>query len=144
MIKRLLVLAVIVSGQFFPVNAQVKTPDREKFNWKEFKDNSVVSKDSIDYDLLQGNWVSYQGVHIGDYKISWETEDKPKSLEIKGDNYRNTLSGDFYPFRIDKNLLLFQNEDNTVDSAYINQITDEELTISFKRGVDFDQYQYKK
>ena len=144
MIKSLLLLFVIVSGQFFLASAQERIPDREKFNWKEFQDNSIVIKDSIDYDLLQGNWISYQGSHIGDYEIGWKTSDKPKSLEIKGDKYRNTLSGDFYPFLIDKNLIVFQGEDNKIDSAYIKLITYKELILSFKRGVDFDQYKYKK
>jgi hypothetical protein len=31
-----------------------------------------------------------------------------------------------------------------MDSACINLITDKELTISYKRGIDFEQYQYKK
>jgi hypothetical protein len=144
MIKRLLLLTVILSGQFLLVNAQERIPAREKFNWKEFKDNSIVIKDSIDNNLLQGNWISYQGSHIGDYEIGWQTSDKPKSLEIKGDKYRKTLSGDFYPFLIDKNLIVFHCEDNKFDSAYINLITEKELIISFKSGLDFDQFKYKK
>ncbi|MBN2395761.1 MAG: hypothetical protein JXC36_04770 [Candidatus Atribacteria bacterium] len=144
MIKNILLLIVIVSGQFSLVNAQERIPDREKFSWKDFQDNSIVIKDSIDYDLLQGNWISYQGSHIGDYEVHWKTDDKPKTLQIKGDKYRKTLSGDFYPFIIEKNLIVFECEDNQIDSAYLNLITDKELMISFKRGIDFDQYQYKK
>ena len=138
MIQRLLLLTGILSGQLLSI------PDREKFNWQEFQDRSVVLKDSIRYDLLQGNWICYQGSHIGEHKIGWKTKDKPKSLEIKGDKYRNTLSGDFYPFLIDKNLIVFLDEYNRMDSACINLITDKELTISYKRGIDFEQYQYKK
>ena len=144
MIKKLLIPIIIVSGQFLIVNAQERIPDRKKFNWKEFHDHSIVIKDSIDYKLLQGNWISYQGSHIGDYEIAWKTSDKPKSLEIKEDRYRNTLSGNFYPFIINRNLILFNDADNKTDTAYINLITGNELIISFKRGYDFEQYIYKK
>jgi len=142
--KRFLILLVILSGQFFLLRAQDRIPDREKYDWQDYNESSMVIEDSIDYDLLQGNWIAYQGSHIGDYEVSWITSDKPKSLQLKGDKYRKTLSGDFYPYLINKNLIVFKSEDNKSDSAYINLITDKELTISFKRGIDFDQYRYKK
>ena len=134
----------ILTGEFILVHAQERIPDREKYNWKEFQNNSSVVMDSINYDLLQGNWISYEGIHIGDYKIAWQSNSKSRSLQIKGDKYRNTLSGDFYPFMIDKNLILFQGEGSKKDSAYINLITDKELRLSIKRGIDFDQIHYKK
>ena len=67
-----------------------------------------------------------------------------KYFQIKGDKYRTTVSGDFYPFCLDKNLIIFSDNDNRTDSAYINLITDGELTISIKKGEDFYQYEYKK
>ncbi len=50
----------------------------------------------------------------------------------------------FKPFHLDKNLIIFSDNDNRTDSAYINLITDGELTISIKKGEDFYQYEYKK
>ncbi len=137
-------LLVILYGQFVLLSAQDRVPDRENYNWQNFSTSSSVIKDSIDYNLLQGNWIAHQGSHIGDYKVDWTSDDTPKSLQIKGDMYRNTLGGDFYPVFLDKNLLIFHCKDSQVDSAYINLITAKELTISFKRGIDYDQYRYKK
>jgi len=142
--NRLLFLLAILSGQFILLSAQDRMPDREKYNWQDFNVSSTADKDSIDYKVIQGNWIAYQGSHIGDYEVAWTTDNKPKSLQIKGDKYRNTLAGDFYPFKLDKNLIIFLFKDNKVDSAYINLLTDKELTISYKRGIDYDQYRYKK
>jgi len=142
--RKILLPIIILSGQFILLNAQTRIPARERFNWKDFNTSSSVDKDSIDYNVIQGNWIAFQGIHVGDHDIGWVTNDKPKSLQIKGDKYRKTLGGEFYPLQLDKNLIIFHCEDNQVDSAYINLVTEKELTISFKRGIDYDQYQYKK
>lgn len=45
---------------------------------------------------------------------------------------------------LDKNLIIFSGDDNRADSAYINLVTEGELTICFKKGEDFYQYEFKK
>ena len=137
-------LIFILSGQFMVLSAQDRLPERDKYNWQDFSKSSSVEIDSIDYHMIQGNWIAYQGSHIGDYKVAWKTDAKPKSLQIIENKFRDTLTGDFYLFQLDKNLIIFNGKDDEVDSAYINLITDKELSISFKRGINYEQYRYKK
>jgi hypothetical protein len=46
----------------------------------------------------------------------------------------NTLSGDFIHSWL---IRIYNNNDNKTDTAYINLIADEKLTISFKQGLGF-------
>ncbi len=125
------------------INAQDRVTIRDKFNWKEYHANSTVDKDSINYNALQGNWIAYEGCSIGDYIVGWKTDNNPKIIQIKGDTYRKTLAGDFYSFRVDKNLIILETG-NQPDSAFINLITDKELTITYKCNSDYEQYFYKR
>ena len=124
-------------------NAQNRISARDKFDWKAFDAQSTIVPDSITYQSLQGNWIAYQGKHYSTYEIAWSTGNRPKTLQIKGRKYRKNLAGDFNPFVLKNNLIIFYNG-NKADSAYINLITKTALTISFKTGPDFDQYEYKK
>ncbi len=101
-------------------------------------------KDSIDYDLLQGYWAAYQLRYIAEYTVASKTTGKPEPLEIEENTYRFALWGSFYPFTLDNNLIIFNKENNQVDSACIHLITDRELTISFKRGIDYEEYHYER
>ena len=140
--KIYLLLLILFLIKSLSVSAQQRTPDRDKFDLKAFDASSTLAIDSINSRALQGNWIAYHGRHIGEYDIAWSTG-KPKTLQIKGEKYRKTLAGPFYPFEIKKNLIIFYTDEQP-DSAYINLITKIELTISFKSGSDFDQYEYKK
>jgi len=126
-------------------NAQDKIKARDKFIWHCFDSTSTITKDSIQQIDLQGNWISREVNTYGDYSTGIKSIDDGQvgTLEIKGDKWRNTLSGDFHTFQIYQNMIIF-NIDNSSDTAYINRITDKEMTISYKRVIDYVQYYYKK
>lgn len=126
------------------LNAQDFIPARERFDWDAFSSESVVSSDSLNTDLIQGNWMAFKGTTYDYYAISWSTSDRPFTLDIKGQTYRRTRGGGFYPLELRGNLILFTDRDNQTDSAYINLITDKDLWISFRKEEKYHQYQYVK
>lgn len=143
MYKKFLVTVFVLLIFCLNVFTQDRVPARDKFDWKAFDTQSTIDMDSINYESLQGNWIAHQGSHISKYEIGWSTGDRPKTLQIKGQKYRKTLAGPFYPFKVKKNLIIFYTGDQP-DSAYVSLITNTALTISFKSGRDYDQYEYKK
>jgi hypothetical protein len=125
-------------------NAQNKPAARDTLDWKTYYSSSTVDMDSINYNTLRGNWVANSTTTIGDYVIGCSSHYKNSGiLEIKGNKYRNTLSGEFNIFYIDKNMIVF-NERNCSDTAYINLLSEKQLTICFKRDRNYIQYHYRK
>lgn len=49
---------VLLSPSFYTLNAKKNNQGPEKFNWQNYDNRSSVIKDSINYNLLQGNWMS--------------------------------------------------------------------------------------
>jgi hypothetical protein len=142
-IKYLIMMIFFFLSHFVLLKGQDRIMARDKFDWKEYDSTSKIYKDSIDYHDLQGKWIAYEGITIGDYEIGWKTTNKPKVLEIMDENYRNNLSDEFNAFYLNKNLIIFK-KDNMIDTAFINRITAKEMTISYKINIDYEQYFYKK
>jgi hypothetical protein len=138
------VLMILYTIPILISNAQDKIKARDKFIWDNFDSTSTIKKDSIRQRDLQGNWISNKVITYGDYEVGLSPQDgQVGALEIKGDKWRNTLSGDFYTFQILQNMIIFDMDHHT-DTAYINRITKKELMISYKRDKDFIQYYYRK
>ncbi len=130
---------------FFMINAQEQIKARNNFDWKTYDVNSDISIDSININILQGNWISTEENFYGDYEIgSKSTKDtNQKILNIKDDKFRNSLSGKFYPFKLNKNMNVFKNS-NKPDTAFINKISKNEIWISSKSNLDYVQIIYRK
>jgi hypothetical protein len=138
------VLMILYTIPVLTSNAQDKIKARDKFIWDNFDSTSTIKKDSIRQKDMQGNWISNRVITYGDYAVGCSSQNKQVGvLEIKGDKWRNTLSGDFYTFQILQNMIIFDINNDT-DTAYINRITKKELMISYKRDNDFVQYYYRK
>jgi|WetSurMetagenome_2_1015567.scaffolds.fasta_scaffold751567_1 hypothetical protein len=138
------VLVIICTIPILTNNAQERIKARDKYLWDNFDTTSTVTKDSMHLSDLSGNWISTEFITYGDYEIGGRSQEgQVGTLEIKGDKWRNTLSGDFHTFLIYQNMIIL-NKDNCSDTAYINRITDKELMISYKNGEDFVQYHYRK
>jgi hypothetical protein len=141
--KYLILMTVLLSIQNLFLVAQERIKARDEFNWQEFSSSSSIDKDSIDYEKLQGNWISRETHHYSDNKIATKAKTGNAILEIKGDKYRKSINGRFNTFQIDKNMIVF-NTDLNPDTAFINKITDKELIISFKSDINYTQYCYEK
>jgi hypothetical protein len=142
--KNVITIIIIFSISILTCNAQDRIKTRNKFIWDNFDSTSTVTKDSILQRNLQGNWIANKVFTYGDYQIGCQPQGgQVGTLEIKGDNWRNTLSGDFHTFQINQNMIIFETN-NSSDTAYINRITQKELTISYRRGSDYIQYLYRK
>ena len=138
-------LAIFLSSMFELV-AQDPSQIRDVYDWKTYDPNSSIPCDSISYRLLYGNWITNHFRTAGDsihYSIGVAITERTWPLEIKGTRYRRTLAGDFYPFEINGNQLVFHSA-VTLDTAYINRFTGEELIISFKVRNGYDRFFYKK
>ena len=124
--------------------AQMKPAARDTFNWKSYYSNSFAAIDSINYEILKGNWIASSTTTFADYVIGSSSIDKNSGvLEIKGDKYRDTNAGSFYTYHFYKNMIVF-NRETCSDTAYINRINKKELVISFKRDTNYIQYHYYK
>ena len=125
-------------------NGQKKPAARDTFNWKSYYSNSFVIADSINYENPKGNWIASGATTFADYVIGSSSIDKNSGIpEIKGNKYRDTFSGPFYTFYCNNNRIVF-NRETCSDTAYINMISEKELTICFKRENNYLQYHYKK
>lgn len=114
---------------------------RDGFDWKQYDIGSVISIDSISDQILEGNRISTEGYSYGDYCIGRKhtNDSKQEILDIKSDKYRRSLSGEFYPFKLDKNRIIFMTSSKP-DTVYINEILVNELQLSFRNQSDYDQY----
>jgi hypothetical protein len=117
---------------------------RDLFDWKAFDSKaSLVKLDAIDFKMIQGVWYAYEGHYYGEEEKFWKDYNNPHVLTIRGNQIKDGLYGKTRTYTLQNNLIRIQNE-NKVDSAYINLITDKKLTISFKRGEDFEKYIFQK
>ncbi len=139
------ILTFLFSSFVLTISAQENEKARDTFNWNIFESNSTIHKDSIQQIDLQGNWIIQKINIYGDYLIGSKpiNNGQAGTLEIKGDKWRNTLTGNFHTFRINQNKIIF-NSDNRSDTAYINRITKKDLVISYKSDNDYKQYYYQK
>ncbi len=136
---------LLLSGNLFLVSAQQnETAARDVYDWKTYDNkSSVVKKDAIDFRMLQGRWTAYESWHYGDIKKFWKDANQPSILEIRGNQYRSGSYGTFKTYKLTGHLLVFD-PGSKADSAYINMINDSKLTISFKRGKDFEKYLFQR
>jgi hypothetical protein len=143
-IKRILCLFIILLCML-KLTAQDHPKASETFNWREYNAGSMFPEDSINYELLFGNWISREYRLYGNYPNMREigSNSNIASMEIKSDKYRKTLSGKFYPFEIAGNRIVFHT-DVLPDTGYINSFTGREMLISFKYEDGIKQYLYKK
>ena len=124
--------------------AQKAAAARDVYHWDEFDEKaSSVKKNAIDFRMLQGTWFAYEGWYYGDDKKFWKDYNNPRVFLIKGNLYRGSAYGKAFTYKLSGNLLLLETEEKT-DSAYINLLTDTKLTISFKRGEDYESYLFEK
>jgi len=142
--NRLFVLFVLLLNLCAFLAAQDRPDARDLFDWKDYNTESSISLNSIDNDVLQGNWISDDKIIFGEYITRVKANENSQDiLEIKGDQYRTTFAGNFHTFRVNKNLVVFETG-HAPDSAYINLINEKEMKISYKRNGDYVQYHYKK
>ena len=140
------VTLLILSGMMFVLKAQhhPEAAARDTYNWKAYDNaGSKVKKDAIDFRMIQGVWYAYEGWYFGDEEKFWKDYNHPRIFEIRGNQLRNGSYGLFRTYTMKENLITYQSE-NKIDSAYINLIADEKLTISFKRGTDYEKYMFQK
>ena len=140
-ISLLILFSVTLYGQKKKVG---KTENADKsIKWEEFDNSSDVSKDSINYNHLQGLWNAYKGVYRFGDVINGMSLTSPMIVEVKGETYRRNSKSGFDKFVLDRNLIIKQSEVKS-DTGLINKITSKELTISWKAGKNFTRYYYKK
>jgi hypothetical protein len=143
--QKCILFILLLSGNFLLLNAQKpETAARDLYDWKAYDSKgSTVKKEAIDFRMLQGVWYAYEGWYYGDEKKFWKDYNNPHVLEIRGNQIKDGLYGKSRTYTLQENLIRIQSE-NKLDSAYINLITTEKLTISFKRGEDFENYMFQR
>jgi hypothetical protein len=136
---------LLLSGNLFSLRAQhPETAARDVYDWKAYDSkNSSVKIDAIDFRMLQGVWYAYEGWYYGDEEKFWKDYNNPQIFEIRGNQLRSGTYGKFRIYTMKKNLISIQSE-SKIDSSYINLITADRLTLSFKRGKDFEKYIFQK
>lgn len=139
------VTILLLSGNFFLTRGQgPASAARDVYDWRAYDNSaSTVKKDAIDFRMLQGVWAAYQGWYYGDDEKFWKDYNNPRKFEIRGNQMRTGSYGSFKIYKLKGNLISYETE-NKIDSAYINLITTNKLTISFKRGKDFEKYMFEK
>lgn len=140
-----IITILLVSGNLFLLRAQQsKTAARDVYDWKAFDSKaSSVKIDAIDFRMLQGVWYAYEARYYGDEEKFWKDYNNPRSLTIRGNQLKDGLYGKSRTYTLERNLIRIQSE-SKIDSAYINLITADKLTISFKRGEDFEKYMFQR
>jgi hypothetical protein len=140
-----IITILILSGNLFLLRAQhPAAAARDVYDWKAYDNKaSSVKMDAIDFRLLQGVWHAYEGWYYGDEEKFWKDFNHPRVFEIRGNQLRDGSYGTFRTYTLKGNLLSIQSE-SKIDSAYINLITADKLTLSFKRGKDFEKYLFQK
>lgn len=136
---------LLLSGSLCVLSAQhSETAARDVYDWKAFDSKgSSVKLEAIDFKMIQGVWYAYEGWYYGDERKFWKDYNNPRILTIRGNQIKDGLYGKSSTYTLKGNLIQIQSE-SKIDSAYINLITDEKLTISFKRGKDFEKYLLQK
>lgn len=104
---------------------------------------STISIDSINISVLQGYWEAYKGLYKFGDVINGMDLTKPMIVEFKDATYRRNTNSEFYDFKIEKNMIIKYNTDK-VDIGFINKLTENELTISWKNNQNYTRYYYKK
>jgi hypothetical protein len=141
---KLAVLVFVFMIHQISSRAQDKIKARDSFNWLQFDTTSTIDINSINAMVIQGNWIYNEFHCYSDYNIGTVTKQGQAGLlEIKGDKYRKTLTGNYYDYHIYKNLIVFETDTKPV-SGYVNRISNRELIISFRDSLDFIQIFYKK
>ena len=117
--------------------------DFKNMDWELFDTNSTITKTGIGESNLQGLWKAYQGAfRLGD-NVNTMNLTQPFVIEFKDGTYRRSLTDKFHPFTIKNNIIIcFDNDEK--DKGFINQITPNDLTISWKNGSNYNRYYYKK
>ena len=144
--RQYLIIAILFL--YFPsvIIAQDEPKARETCNWQAYESSSVISKDSIMVNMLQGNWIEFEKIYYSncDYRIAacvvWQSNN---ALQINKGQYRKTLAGKFYSLEVNSNQIIFQTEQQP-DTAYINLLTSKKMKISYKKEENYIQYLYKK
>jgi hypothetical protein len=136
---------LLLSGNLFLLEAQhPEAAARDVYDWKAYDSKaSSVKFDAIDFRMLQGVWNAYVGWYYGDEEKFWKDYNNPRVFEIRGNQLRDGSYSIFRTYTLQGNLISIQSE-SKIDSAYINLITADKLTISFKRGKDFEKYMFEK
>lgn len=117
---------------------------RDTYNWQDFDSRaSTVKKDALNFHMIQGVWYAYEGWYYGDEEKFWKDYNNPRVFQVQGNRFRASAYGPFVTYRMYGNLLTYPRGE-TIDSAYINLITDTKLIISFKRGEDFEKFIFQK
>jgi hypothetical protein len=119
-----------------------KTKD-DKVAWEAFDSSSICSKTEITSTHLQGLWKAYEGLFkFGEVENSMKLT-SPFIIEIKDTLYRRSPKSDFKRYTLKGNLIISERE-TKIDSGYINKITANELTISWKNQSNYTRYYYTK
>ncbi len=111
--------------------------------WEAYDTLSTFSIDSINISILQGYWEAYKGLYKFGDVINGMDLTKPMIVEVKDSTYRRNTNSEFYDFKIEKNMIIKYNTEK-VDIGYINKLTENELTISWKNNQNYTRYYYKK
>jgi hypothetical protein len=117
--------------------------DFKNIDWELYDPNSTVAKSEIRETNLQGLWKAYQGAfRLGD-DVNTMNLTQPFIIEFKNSTYRRSSTDKFHPFTIKDNTISCTDEDEK-DFGIINQISPNVLTISWKNGLNYTRYYYKK
>ena len=115
----------------------------KNIDWEAFDTTSSISKTNIKTENLQGLWKAYNGIYRFETYINSLQLTEPMVIDVKGETFRRNLAHTYIKFSIKDNLI-FQANDNVIDTGIINKITSTELTISWKSNSNYTRYFYKK
>ena len=117
--------------------------DSKNVNWELYNETSIVNKDDITQNNLQGLWKAYEAsFRFGDI-VNQMDFCQPLVVEFRYGTYRRSLTDKFHFFAINDNVITCADRDK-IEIGFINQIGPNDLIISWKFGSNYTGYYYKK
>lgn len=112
-------------------------------NWEEYDASSIILQNNISIENLRGTWKAHQGVFRFNNVFNQMNLTTPFVIQIKKDGIKRNKKDPFDKFTLQENRI-FIVQKNSVDTGIVNKLTPTELTITWKKGLNYTRYFYKK
>lgn len=112
-------------------------------NWEEYDTSSTILHNNISIENLKGTWKAHQGVFRFNNVFNQMNLTTPFVIQIKKDGIKRNKKDPFDKLTLQENRILIVQK-NSIDTGIVNKLTPTELTITWKKGLNYTRYFYKK
>lgn len=112
-------------------------------NWEEYDTSSTILQNNISIENLKGTWKAHQGVFRFNNVFNQMNLTTPFVIQIKKDGIKRNKKDPFDKLTLQENRILIVQK-NSIDTGIVNKLTPTELTITWKKGLNYTRYFYKK